>query len=374
MKNKNDIIDEKITEIFEKLVSIDSPSLKERKIADHLKTLFGEIGIELEEDQTQEETGSDAGNLFARLEGEADAEPLLLGVHMDTVDPARNKKAVFHPDGTVTSDGTTVLGADDLAGITAVYEAVRFLKGNRISHRPVEILITTGEELYCKGANAFDYSKIRSKEAYVLDLSGKIGTAAYAAPTLASFSVKIQGKAVHAGFSPEKGINSIAIAARGIARLSQGRIDETTTANIGTFCGGTGTNIVPEECVLKGEIRSLNHEKAMKILREYHEIFQEETNKGKGRLEWEEKLNIVAYETPLSGNTAQNYKKAVEKLGLIPKFEKTFGGSDNNVFALHGIEGLVIATSMNQVHSCQEYTSIPEIRQVAQIVVNLCMI
>ena len=94
----------------------------------------------------------------------------------------------------------------------------------------------------------------------------------------------------------------------------------------------------------------------MKILREYHEIFQEETNKGKGRLEWEEKLNIVAYETPLSGNTAQNYKKAVEKLGLIPKFEKTFGGSDNNVFALHGIEGLVIATSMNQVHSCQEYT------------------
>ena len=109
MKNKNDIIDEKITEIFEKLVSIASPSLKERKMADHLKTLFGEIGIELEEDQTQEETGSDAGNLFARLEGEADAEPLLFGVHMDTVDPARNKKAVFHPDGTVTSDGTTVL-------------------------------------------------------------------------------------------------------------------------------------------------------------------------------------------------------------------------------------------------------------------------
>ena len=72
--------------------------------------------------------------------------------------------------------------------------------------------------------------------------------------------------------------------------------------------------------------------------------------------------------------SVQNYKKAVEKLDLVPKFEKTFGGSDNNVFALHGIEGLVIATSMNQVHSCQEYTSIPEIRRVAQIVVNLCMI
>ena len=58
-----------------------------------LKTLFGEIGIELEEDQTQEETGSDAGNLFARLEGEADAEPLLFGVHMDTVDPGQKQKS-----------------------------------------------------------------------------------------------------------------------------------------------------------------------------------------------------------------------------------------------------------------------------------------
>ena len=167
------------------------------------------VGIELEEDQTQEETGSDAGNLFARLEGEAYAEPLLLGVHMDTVDPARNKKAVFHPDGTVTSDGTTVLGADDLAGITAVYEAVRFLKRNRITHRPVEILIITGEELYCKGANAFDYSKIRSKEAYVLDLSGKIGTAAYAAPTLASFSAKYREKQHMQDFPRKKGLTAL---------------------------------------------------------------------------------------------------------------------------------------------------------------------
>lgn len=119
---------EKIAEVFGKLVSIDSPSLKEREMADYLKKLFGEIGVELEEDQTGEATGSNAGNLFARLEGEAGSEPLLLGVHMDTVEPSRNKKAVFHPDGTVTSNGTTVLGADDLAGVTAIYEAVRYLK------------------------------------------------------------------------------------------------------------------------------------------------------------------------------------------------------------------------------------------------------
>lgn len=364
--------DEKIAEVFGKLVSIDSPSLKEREMADHLKKLFGDIGVNLEEDNTQEVTGSNAGNLFGKVEGTVDSESLLLGVHMDTVEPSRGKKAIFHPDGTVTSDGTTVLGADDLAGVTAIYEAVRYLNEQNIPHRTIEILITTGEELYCKGANAFDYSKIQSKEAYALDLSGKIGAAAYAAPTLISFEAAVQGKAAHAGFYPEKGINSIQAAARAIARLSQGRIDENTTANIGLFSGGTGTNIVPETCTAGGEIRSLNHEKAMKILNEYHQVFQEEADKVGAVLKWEEKLNIIAYETSLGGKIAENYRRAVEKAGLTPEFEKTFGGSDNNVFAQHGIHGLVIATSMNQVHSCSEYCSIPEIRQVSEILVNLC--
>ena len=365
-------MNEEIAEVFGKLVSIDSPSLKEREMADHLKKLFGEIGIELKEDDSQAVTGSNAGNLFGTLVGEEGSEPILLGVHMDTVEPSQEKKAVFHPDGTVTSDGTTVLGADDLAGVTAIYEAVRYLKEQKLTHRTAEILITTGEELYCKGANAFDYNKVRAREAYVLDLSGKIGAAAYAAPTLISFSATVRGKAAHAGFYPEKGINSIQAAARAIARLSQGRIDENTTANIGLFSGGTGTNIVPASCTAGGEIRSLNHEKAMKILKEYHQIFQEEADQAGAKLQWEEKLNIIAYETSLSGKAAQNYKKAVEKAGLTAEFEKTFGGSDNNVFAQHGIEGLVIATSMNQVHSCSEYCSIPEIRQVSEILVNLC--
>lgn len=91
--------------------------------------------------------------------------------------------------------GTTVLGADDLAGVTAIYEALRKIREQGSSHRPVELLFTTGEELYCKGANAFDFSNIRSRSAYVLDLSGEIGSAAYAAPTLLSFEARIQGRA-----------------------------------------------------------------------------------------------------------------------------------------------------------------------------------
>lgn len=190
------MIDEKrIADFFAELVSIDSPSLEEREMADTLKAKFVEIGVNFTEDHTQEQTGSNAGNLFARIPGSIDGAPVLFAAHMDTVEPAKGKKAVFHDDGTVTSDGTTVLGADDLAGVTAIYEAVRHITEAGAPHSPIEILISTGEELYCKGANAFDYSQVQAKEAYVLDLSGAIGAAAYAAPTLVSFKAEIQGKA-----------------------------------------------------------------------------------------------------------------------------------------------------------------------------------
>ena len=223
------MIDEKrIADFFAELVSIDSPSLEEREMADTLKIKFAEIGVTLTEDHTQEQTGSNAGNLFARIPGSLAGAPVLFAAHMDTVEPAKGKKAVSHEDGTVTSDGTTVLGADDLAGVTVIYEAVRHLIETKTPHRPIEILISTGEELYCKGANAFDYSQVQAKEAYVLDLSGAIGAAAYAAPTLVSFAAKIQGKAAHAGFHPEDGINSIQAAAHAIAQLPQGHVDEST--------------------------------------------------------------------------------------------------------------------------------------------------
>lgn len=370
MTIKND----EIFTIFDKLVSIDSPSLKERAMADHLKALFASIGVTLHEDDTKAITGSDAGNLFGRVEavdaGDQD-EPVLFAAHMDTVNPALGKKAILHEDGTVTSDGTTVLGADDLSGVTAIYEAVKYIIENKLPHRTIEILITVGEELYCKGANAFDYSKVSAKEAYVLDLSGAIGTAAYAAPTLVSFEATIHGKAAHAGFHPEDGINSILAAAKAIAVLPQGHLDENTTANIGVVSGGSGTNIVSESCKISGEIRSLSHEKALQVLNHYHKTFQQEAEAIGAYLEWNENVNIIAYETGLDSEVAKRYVKAVEKQRLVPVFEKTFGGSDNNVFAQYGIEGLVIATSMNQVHSCREYTNLTEIGQVIRILVEL---
>ena len=147
-------------------------------------------------------------------------------------------------------------------------------------HRPIEILISTGEELYCKGANAFDYSQVQAKEAYVLDLSGAIGAAAYAAPTLVSFkAAKIQGKAAHAGFHPEDGINSIQAAALRNRTASAGpRGMKAPLPTSEKSAAAPVPTSFRKAAVIEGEIRSLNHETAMELLETYHRTFQQEVD------------------------------------------------------------------------------------------------
>lgn len=365
------ISEERVRETFAELVSIDSPSFSEKKMKDHLVSLFGELGIMLEEDDSAPATGSDAGNLYGYAEGGEGAPPVLLSVHMDTVSPGIGKKAIFMPDGTIVSDGKTVLGADDMSGATAIYEAMRFLKSNGLKHRDAEFLFTTGEERYCQGANAFDYRKVRSRSAVVLDLSGNVGCAAYAAPTILSFEAEICGKAAHAGFCPEDGIHAVSACCEAVSRLPQGHIDTGTTANIGVIRGGEGINIVPAKCAVEGEIRSLSHEKAEKLAEEYREVFLESAETRGARLTWRQQVHIRAYETDRNHEIVREYERACEEAGITPSWSKTFGGSDNNVFAQHGIQGIVIAASMNRVHSCEEYANVKEIAKAAELVVRL---
>lgn len=100
---------ERITRQFVKLVSIDAPSYREREMADYLTKELEELGFSVKEDDAWKVYGGNCGNLYAHRPGSG--SPLLLGMHMDTVEPAKGKKAVVHPDGRITSDGTTVLGA-----------------------------------------------------------------------------------------------------------------------------------------------------------------------------------------------------------------------------------------------------------------------
>lgn len=374
MVNEKRLVDE-----FTKLVAIDAETYEERKMADYLLHKLKQLGLSAGEDKTGEllagRNGTDksksAGNIYAYLKGNKAGEPILLSAHMDTVRPGKGKQAVIHEDGKITSGGNTVLGADDYAGVAAILEALHVIKENNILHPDIEVLFMAAEELYCQGSRHFDYSKVRSKTAYTFDLSGNVGTAAISAPSILSLRIKVSGQKAHAGFCPQQGIHAIKIAANAVSKIENGFISDDTTVNLGTIQGGTATNIVPDKCIILGEIRSMVHEKAIGQAEKIKAIFQREAKALGGEVSVEVVEEFKAYNISEEEKVVQHFLNVCRKQGLESKLVETFGGSDNNHFVANGIRGIVAACAMNDVHTTNEYTTIEELKRSAQVALGL---
>lgn len=367
----DNINEQRIRDEFAELVEIDSLSFAERDMADCLKKKLLSMGFSVEEDNAGSHYNGNAGNVYGYLKGTLPGEPILLSAHMDVVEPGIGRQAVFSGDGRITSAGDTVLGADDAAGIVEILEGIRTVLENGLPHRDIEVLFPIGEELYIKGTNVFDFEKIRARDAYVLDLSGKIGTAALQAPSIISFQVTVRGKAAHAGFEPEKGIHAVALMSKAIGKIKQGHIDEKTTFNIGTVMGGVGTNIVPESCVCRGEVRSYVHTEALQCIEIMRDIF-EKTLAGTGaEFDIQTDVHMKAYKIDESDSVVRRFCEACAHMNIACKLTCTFGGSDNNNFVEHGLHGIVLSCGMYQVHSTEEYATVEDLRLGAVLVAEL---
>ena len=370
------MIDQKrLLDTFRQLVSYDAESFHEGRIKEYLKHALTELGLSVEEDDAASalrERGAEAGNLLARLRGTRAGEPLIFCAHMDTVSPGNGKKAIMQPDGRITSDGATVLGADDAAGLSAILEALAVIRERGLPHPEIEILFPAAEEPYCRGTSVFDFSKVKAKTAYVLDLTGPIGTAAVRAPSILSLEITVSGRAAHAGFAPEEGINALTAAARALATLPTGHVAEDTTVNFGVIRGGAGKNIVPASVTLLGEIRSLRHEVALAEAEKVRSVFRREAEAVGAAAEVEVIEEIRAYAVGEDEYPVRRLAAAMERLGLgAPTLVTTFGGSDNNNFAANGIRGVVLACAMFDVHTVHEYTTVSDLSRSAELVTEL---
>ncbi len=363
------ITQERVWETFKTFNHIDSESGHEHKMADHLIAEYAKLGVTLTEDDGASRLGTQAGNLYGMLPANAEGfKPVLFSSHMDTVVPGNGKKAVLHDDGKITSDGTTVLGADDIAGLTSILEAVREIVEQDIPHGDIEFLFTVQEENMCLGSSIFDFSRIRSKRAYVLDLDGPIGTAAHQAPSIFSLHAVIRGKSSHAGFIPEQGIHAIKAAADAISVMRLGHVDEQSTANIGIISGGKAVNIVPDECTLEGEVRSFSHENGEMIVEGMRTILETVCKKYGAKLEFESHTALKAFEVPENDVCVKRFKKVCEKARVPYELIRSLGGSDlNRLSGEHKIPGLVVACGMNACHTTKEWSTISELTRSANL-------
>ena len=373
------ISEERIRKVFTELAAIDSESFGEKEIGENVTGWLRELGLDVityaGTDPAFLQAHPDSfPNIFGTLKGTVPGKPVLFAAHLDTVTPGKNKQAVTGEDGVIRSAGDTVLGADDLCGITAILEALTVIRENGTAHPDIEVLITTAEEPHCEGSRFFNTGLIRAKSAYVLDLTGPIGTAAVTAPSILSFTAEIKGKAAHAGFAPEEGINALSIAAETLAQIPVGRIDEQTTVNIGRIEGGTAINIVPENIRLSGEVRSLDHSRAVSRADDILRQFEENARKAGGIAHCSKKEHIRAYRIDETDPTVERFKRACEAEGLENRQIITLGGSDANRLNAAGIHAIVIANGMQNVHSTSEYTRLSDLKRCAELTLKLMTI
>ncbi len=361
-----------IQETFLKLVQIDSHSLEEAEMAKICRSILEDCGFSVVEDDAGKELAGQTGNLIGNLKGNASLPKVLLAAHMDTVRPGKSVKPQMDENEVISSDGTTVLGADDKAGVTAALAAVREIVTNDLPHGDIQILFTIAEEIGLQGAKQLSASMIQSDFGLSLDSGGEIGSIVTAAPTQAHFTVTVTGKSAHAGAAPEKGISAIKVAAQAVAKMPHGRIDDETTVNIGSFVGEGPTNIVADSVKLIGEARSRNTDKLDNVLREIDLAFQLVCQQTGAHYAFESEKMYDGFSHEENAPIRIRIENAIRHCGFTPLPIQVGGGSDANVIGGLGLPIMNIGIGYKEIHTVNEHIKLQNIVDAAKVAVAFC--
>ena len=329
-------------------------------------------GLEVEEDATAAETGSDAGNLLARIPGPDGGRTVLLCAHLDTV-PLDAPVEVVRDDGVFRNRNEAILGADNKAAVAVILGVARRLAGGP-SPLGVELLFTTGEERALAGAKAFDRSRLRAEFGFVLDHASPIGELILAAPTYYRLEARFRGAAAHAGIRPEDGRNAIAAAARALAAMRLGRLDEQTTANVGVIEGGTAANVVAERCRVDLEARSLDDARAGEVVSALVDACTEAASDAECDLETHVEELFRAYRLPRTHPAVETAVRALDACGIEPSFVATGGGSDANALIAEGLDVLNVANGTERNHQPDESVTVQALEAMLDVTLAIVQV
>lgn len=364
--------EDKIVKRFMEYVCISSESGNEKKFADRLIEDLGELGAEVTTDEAGEKAGSNADNIYAFFKGDNSKKTLMFSCHMDTVKPGTDIKPIV-AGGTVRSNGDTILGSDDKSGITALMEAMNIIKKNNEAHGPIQMIFTISEEVGLRGAKNLDYGRLIGDRCYVLDSSGQVGKIIVQAPAQNKIIAEIKGKPAHAGIAPENGTSAIMVGADAISNMNLLRIDEETTANIGTFEAVGETNIVSPKAKIIAEVRSLDKDKIRKQTDHMENCLKEAAEKYGAEINIEVEKMYEPYKFGIEDDIVAYVMEICKKMGIEPMTASSGGGSDANVFNAKGIKTLNLGCGVNNAHTTDEFIETRELVNITKLAYNMML-
>jgi len=365
-EDTDQMLDKRLQDIFLELVQIDGSSGEEKGVKEYIQAFLSELGLKSSEDQAHQSVNGNSGNLTCRI---GDGGEFVLLSHMDTARPTKELKAIVHED-RISSSGNTILGADNRAGIAAILYTIEKIRKQQLSSKNFTVAFTIREEVDLHGSQHLQLDD-RVRMGFVLDSSYRPGKFIYQTFGAQGFEIRVIGKPAHSGISPEKGVSSIHAAASAIAALKLGRIDEETTANIGTIKGGSAVNVIPAETFLIGESRSLKPEKVEKVVANVRAEFEKACKDFGAQLEFTSEWHFKPYHVAKESATYRKVYDAISKVGLQPEPVISAGGSDANSLNAKGIPSVNIGIGAQNPHADEEFILLEDLQKTADIAYEL---
>jgi len=359
-----------VAQLFVELAAIPSPSGREREVADRVTDYLRALALSVDEDDAGSKIDSTMGNILCRVEPTVEGMPLFFCAHLDTVPVEAGIEPVVE-DGVVRNAQASILGADDKSAVATMLEATRRVVAENRPHAGIELLFTPKEEVGLRGADAFDASRLAARVGYVYDHAGPVGEVILGAPYQRKLDVVFRGRSAHAGMYPEEGRSAIAAAARAIADLRLGRLDDETTANVGQIVGGTARNVVPEHCAFAAEARCHDEAKLGELVQEMLETIAFAAQVADCDVETKVEGHARGYRFKRDDAPVLLAVSALERAGVQPTFGLSGGGADANVFNDRGLQCLNLANGMTDIHTPAERIALEDLDRMVDVTLAL---
>ena len=357
---------------------------------------------ELEEIGLSDITLDDNGYLFATIPGNVDAETVGFLAHVDTATDFTgtnvNPQVVQYKGGDIilnrsqdivmtviefpnlnnyvghtliTTDGTTLLGGDDKAGITAIVTAAEAILNSDIEHGDIRIAFTPDEEIG-RGPHKFDVEKFNADFAYTID-GGPVGELQYESFNAAGAKVIIKGKNIHPGTAKDKMINSLTIASKFALEFDPEDTPECSEGYEGFFHLLT-INGSTDETELEYIIRDFdrdNFEKRKETMKTLVEKYQDTYGSQNVRLELEDQYYNMKEKIEPKFYIVEIAQEAMKSLGITPVIQPVRGGTDGSQLSYMGLPTPNIFTGTENMHGRYEFTSVNDLEKSTETIIEI---
>ena len=361
---------DRLVDIFLQLVEIDAISKKEKPVAQFIKTFFENLNIKTSEDQAGKIVNGNTGNIIAKITNGIEENPIAFTAHMDTIKSTQNIKTIIE-NGIIKTDGSTILGADNRAGIAIILYSIEKILKEKIPFRPFEAVFTIGEETGLYGAENLDLNIVKSRIAYTLDSSADPGCYVLKSPTAYDFNIVLIGKPSHAAVNPSAGINAISMVGLLLNDISVGQVDDETTLNFGKIAGGEANNVIPPKVEISGEVRSFNNSRIDYYLKKINECLEKIKLESNGNYTFSYKEAFSGFDIEKNEPAIYELNSALQCHNLIPKPLKYHGASDANTLNRRGVLTIDVGIGAKNPHSTDEYIKIEDMKKMAAVMMHL---